>query len=388
MRKLLVAAIPIALALAMAPLAQSGHVPTTPSISGAVYTTVDLHDPNYPNECHNGNPAVNCNQYTAKQFVYLNGGPAKNQLSPDGVYFYAVLAPSGQADPNDGTADNLSSPYDCYKNREIQITGGEVSSIYSSTDPSCFHNTAAQPVGTPHVFDSPFVQLYPYVDTPNPGGVYIMAVCYVGPTGTTTLSAPVTPSLCKYDAFKVIVDNTPPSCKLITTTPGPPKSITVAVQDSGAGLEDVMYSTSNVVLPLTFPSPLVIGMTDPFYITAVKNVQTQGAHLSLTITDVAGNQTTCDPILPARRLVRVTGSATKIVSGVDSSQTSLRVKNGARPTAQVAIRVNGHVLRLRNLKPYEVRNLPIVRSWLLPGGKNKVIISRVAGRGMVVVTIW
>jgi hypothetical protein len=386
-RKAFAAALLILVALAVAPLVQAGHVPTSPSITGAVYTTVDTHHANYTLECHNGNPAVNCNQYTAKQFVYLNGGPTKNQLSPDGVYFYAVLAPSGQADPNDGSTPNLSSPYDCYKNREIQITGGEVSAIYSSTDPTCFHNTAEQPVGTPHLLDPPFVQLYPYVDTPNPGGVYIMAVCYVGPTGTTTLPAPVTPSSCKYDAFKVLVDPTPPTCKLITTTTGPPKSITVAVQDSGAGLEDVSYTSTNVVNPLTFPTPLVVGQTDPFWITAVKADQTKGSTLSLTITDVAGNQTVCDPLLPGSRLVRLTGSATKVVVGVSASQTSLRVRNGARATAQVVIRVNGHVLRLRNLKPFEVRNHPIDRSWLLPGAANKVIISRVAGRGAVVVTI-
>jgi len=386
-RKLLIAAVPIVLALVLAPFAQSGHVPTTPSITGAVYTTVDTHDPNFATECHNGNPAVNCNQYIAKQYVYLNGGPGHNQLSPDGVYFYAVLDPRQQSDPNDGSPENLSDDYDCYQNREIQITGGEVSAIYSSTDPACFHNPAAQPVGTPHVFDSPFVQLYPYADTPNPGGVYIMAVCYVGPTGTRILPAPVTPSLCKYDAFKIIKDDTPPTCKLITTTAGPPKSITVAVEDSGAGLEDVSYTSSNVVDPLTSPSPLMIGMTDTFYVTATKIDQTKGAHLSLTITDVAGNKTVCDPILPARRLIRLTGAATKVVSGVDASQTSLQIRNGARPTAQVAIRVNGHVLKLRNLKPFEVRNHPIDQAWLLPGGRNKIIISRVAGRGTVVVTI-
>jgi hypothetical protein len=382
-RKAFAAAFLILVALAVAPLVQAGHVPTSPSISGAVYTTVDTHHPNYQAECHNGNPAVNCNQYMAKQLVYLNGGPAKNQLSPDGVYFYAVLAPSGQANPNDGSPENLSDDYDCYQNREIQITGGEVASIYPSppTSPSC-------PAGnTPHLFDSPFVQLYPYADTPNPGGVYIMAVCYVGPTGTRILSAPVTPSLCKYDAFKVVQDDTKPTCKLIATAPGPPKSITVAVQDVGAGIESVDYTSSNVVDPLSSPSPLVVGQTDPFWITAKKTDQTKGSTLSLTITDVAGNQTVCDPLLPGSRLVRLTGSATKVVVGVSASQTSLRVRNGARPTAQVVIRINGHVLRLRNLKPFEVRNHPIDRSWLLPGAGNKVIISRVAGRGAVVVTI-
>lgn len=46
----------------------------------------------------------------------------------------------------------------------------------------------------------PFIRLFPYADTTNPGGVYIMAICYLGPSGT---SYPVVPRDCKYDAFKV-----------------------------------------------------------------------------------------------------------------------------------------------------------------------------------------
>ena len=46
----------------------------------------------------------------------------------------------------------------------------------------------------------PLIRLAPYADTTNPGGVYILAICYLGPSGT---SYPVDPRDCKYDAFKV-----------------------------------------------------------------------------------------------------------------------------------------------------------------------------------------
>ena len=64
----------------------------TGAVSGAGYATVDTAvDGN--GHCKNGNPAVNCNQYDGKEFVWLNGGPAANGLGPDGQYFFAVLAP-------------------------------------------------------------------------------------------------------------------------------------------------------------------------------------------------------------------------------------------------------------------------------------------------------
>ena len=335
MQKVLVGAMPVLLALMLAPLAQAGTVPTVPSITGAVYTTVDTHDPNYASECKNGNPAVNCNQYTAKQYVYLNGGPTKNQLSPDGVYFYAVLAPSGQPDPNDGSAGNLSDDYDCYKNREIVVTNGEVSSILSSSDPSCF--TSGTPLA--HLFDSPFVQLYPYANTPNPGGVYIMAVCYVGPAGTTTLSAPVAPDLCKYDAFKVIADSTPPACALVSKSG---TSITVAVQDAGAGLESVDYTATNATL--SFPAPIAVGSTGAFYVGATKIDSSQGATLKLVVTDVAGNQTVCDPAYGAPRHAHSTmvrAGERAVFKGLRSDEARLWLKSGSAALRSATVVVDG-----------------------------------------------
>lgn len=405
MRKTAIAAIVVLLALCAAAVAQAKNVPptqvpTAPSISGAVYTTVNLYDPNYASECHNGNPAVNCNQYTGKQFVYLNGGPTHNQLSPDGVYFFAVLAPSGQANPSDGVAQNLSYPYDCYQNREIWISGGEVKGVIHSTDPSCFHNTSVLPVGTPHFMASGaqgnFVQLFPYADTPNPGGVYIMAVCYVAspattPTAPVPLANPssVDPSTCKYDAFKVQADTTPPMCKLVSTSPGPPKSITVAVQDSGAGLEKVIYSGFNILNPPTFPNPLVVGMIDPYYVIATKDDQTQGASLALTITDVAGNTTSCDPtfgIPQHRRSATVAAGHKLAITGLASDQARLSLRNPSRLVRAATIAVNGHRFATVALGHSLTAHLNL-RAALVPHRRNVVTVTAAGTAGKLLVGI-
>jgi hypothetical protein len=379
MRKLSVAILPVLLGLLVAPLAQATKVPTVPTITGAVFTTVNLHDPNYANECNNGNPAVNCNQYTAKQYVFLNGGPAKNQLSPDGVYFYAVLAPSGQANPNDGTPENLSDDYDCYKNREIVISGGEVSSILSSNDNGCFAS------GTPfaHQFASPYVGLYPYADTPNPGGVYIMAVCYVGPVGTTTLSAPVTPSLCKYDAFKVLVDKAPPVCKLVSKSGA---TISVSVQDAGAGLEDVDVTSTNA--NVSFPEPLIVGQTTLFYVNATKIDSTHGATLHLVVTDPAGNQTVCDPVygLPKQTLSTSVGAGNRaMIMGVRASQSHLSLSRTSNGLRRAVVSVNGKPFALVSLTGRATK-LDLT-SALSAHRKNTITVSAIGARGRLLVRI-
>jgi hypothetical protein len=166
---------------------------TTPAwaVSGAGYTTVNTAvDGN--NHCKNGNPGVNCNIYDGKEFVWLNGGPAANGLGPDGRYFFAVLVPGGQPDPNDGGAKNLSDDYDAYTNRTFTVTNGEVSAYAGSHTFDSGSGGGAHPNGKP-----PFIRLFPYADTTNPGGVYIMAICSLG------AGYPVVPKSCKYDAFKV-----------------------------------------------------------------------------------------------------------------------------------------------------------------------------------------
>jgi hypothetical protein len=359
MRRGLVVTVACVIALAATSLVQAKPIPTTPSITGAVYTTVNLYDPNYANECHNGNPAVNCNQYGAKEYVFLNGGPAKNHLSPDGVYFYAVLAPGGQADPSDGTAENLSDDYDCYLNRRIQLTGGEVTS------------TLQAPVGSPcGAFTSAhfsqtgpsgmFVQLAPYANTPNPGGVYIMAVCYIGPTADSRLTnGRVSPSQCKYDAFKVRIDDTkPPICTLVSRS-GP--SITVAIQDGGSGLKSIDAVATNATIAPD-PVPVEVGSTDPFSLTATKINTSSGARLVLTVVDVAGNQIVCDPVYGARRHAHSAvahAGVPVVLRGVRSDQGRLWLRTSSSKLRHATVTVNGHRFATLSLQPGKPMRLDI-----------------------------
>ena len=156
------------------PAAGAGNAPP---VTGAAFTTTNT-AVDGTGHCQNGNEDVNCNIYDGKQYVWMNGGPSTAYVG-DGSYFFAVLAPGGQADPNDGTPKNLSDDYDAYTNRTFSVTGGVVS------------------YGGSHDFANNKIRLVDYADTPNPGGVYILAIC------SLDKSYPVTPSRCKYDAFKI-----------------------------------------------------------------------------------------------------------------------------------------------------------------------------------------
>jgi hypothetical protein len=172
------------------------------AVSGAAFTTYNPWvDGDFKDVCKNSQ--INCNIYGAKPDVWLNGGPDANGLGPDGEYFFAVLVPGGQPDPNDGGAKNLSDDYDFYTDRQFTVTNGEVSfyggphdqdsgDTLDASRPFCSSPRGCTPDGSP-----PFIRLFPYEDTWNPGGVYILAICSLAD------GYPVEPRDCKYDAFKV-----------------------------------------------------------------------------------------------------------------------------------------------------------------------------------------
>lgn len=170
--------------LAMALPYRPAVAANNPPVTGAAFTTVN-EDEDGTGHCKNGNPNNNCNIYDGKEYVWLNGGPAVAYVG-DGEYFFAVLSPGGQPAPNDGGTNqangelaNLSDNYDAYTNRIFTVTNGVVS--YSGT----------------HDFANNKIRLMPYEDTPNNGGVYILAIC------SLDKGYPVTPARCKYDAFKI-----------------------------------------------------------------------------------------------------------------------------------------------------------------------------------------
>jgi hypothetical protein len=115
--------------------------------SGAIFTTLA------------DGSEVNVNQYPAKEDVYLDGGPGIGAPATaagldDGTYVFQVTDPSGKV--------LLSSdPARC---RRFTVSGGLITGVVAD---ACQHVT-----GFDVDHGAVTVQLMPYNDTPNPGGVY------------------------------------------------------------------------------------------------------------------------------------------------------------------------------------------------------------------------
>jgi hypothetical protein len=182
--------------LAVAAGASTAGAGATP-VTHAVSTTTNVAATTGNGACLNG-PAtgdpVNCNIYSSKEDVWFSGLPNSAALG-DGTYFFSVQVPGGQPDPNDGGAKNLSNS-DAYSDRSFSIAGGTITNL-----------------GT-HAFQNNELQLFPYDDTTNPGGVYILAVCKIDGAS----SYPVAANDCKYDAFKVQTGTETPSADPLTVT--------------------------------------------------------------------------------------------------------------------------------------------------------------------------
>ncbi|MCW2598521.1 MAG: hypothetical protein JWM02_350 [Frankiales bacterium] len=175
---LLLGAFPVLTAATPASAAVPGKV------SGAVQTTnVDA-------------TSVNQNQYLAKTDVYLSGGPNNTSAHflAEGDYFFAILVPGGQSDPNDGGDGNLSDPLGgTAAERSFHADGhGIATPIVGAT------NLALHPISPAGV-----IQAADFADTTNSGGVYLAAVCQYAPVANGTAAQHVVASDCKYDAFKV-----------------------------------------------------------------------------------------------------------------------------------------------------------------------------------------
>jgi hypothetical protein len=153
-----------------------------PPLSGAIFTTDASGVP------------VNLNIYDAKEDVYLNGGPGINAPVgaaglPAGTYSFQVTSPSGKT--------LLSTdPVAC---RQFTVdASGVIQSVAASG--ACAHTTGISGDDTGIT-----VQLFPYDDTPNNGGVYKV---WVTPTSLLDCSAPgnkhcFVPRFSKTDNFKV-----------------------------------------------------------------------------------------------------------------------------------------------------------------------------------------
>ena len=255
------------------------------AVSGAAFTT------NVDGE------RVNQNHYADKCDVYINGGPnnGANQLT-DGTYFFAVLEPGGQPNPNDGGDGNLSDDVDTSSNRQVTVQGGKIRSTSGT------HESRNDPSTALDVTDK-LVQLCQYADTSNPGGVYILALCLLPSPGAT-----VHPRDCKYDAFKVRSSGGDTPANLVALKDATPSF-------SRAYTWDVEKSVDRTRVEQSGGSA-----TFNYVVTATKSAATDSAHAvsgsivvfnpnSATVTGVSVTDSTLG------RTCAVTGGATSIAGG-------------------------------------------------------------------------
>jgi hypothetical protein len=190
----------VAAALIIVPLALAGAINTTTDPGQTVNGKTTL-------ACINGpDPSVNCNIYEQKEDVFLSGSPISASLGA-GTYFFAVLEPGGQPNPNDGSAKNLSSPKDDAADREFSINGSGVITNLGN-----------------HLLDGNKLSAFDYDNTTNNGGVYIMAVCKISSDqNATAITVPtVDAHNCKYDAFKVRDSTVNDAADLVVTKTATP----------------------------------------------------------------------------------------------------------------------------------------------------------------------
>jgi hypothetical protein len=167
-------------------------------------------------------------------------------------------------------------------------------------------------------------------------------------------------------------DTTAPTCVLSGIVPGPPKQIQVTVQDTGSGLKSVVVDTSSnatTVVPL-----FVVGSTSAQIITSTKIDQTQGSSLALTVTDMAGNVTRCDPIVPGLgHRGSLSGVVTRRFANLLASEAKISILNGRPGLRSITVRVNGKLFTVKQLSAGQSRKINVA-SAMLPGHKNTITV--------------
>jgi len=173
--------------------------------------------------------------------------------------------------------------------------------------------------------------------------------------------------------LRAAVDTTPPTCTLTSTLAGPPKEIQVTVQDTGSGLASIVPTTVNATATVPVFAP---GSTSAQLVIADKTDQSKPSSLTLKVTDVSGNSTTCDPwfglsqtktvgVLPVR-FTHLLGNAATVV---------VRPLAGVR---SVDLLVNGRLFHVAGLRPGNSTRVNIGAA-LRVGGTN-VVVAKARGK--------
>jgi len=151
---------------------------------------------------------------------------------------------------------------------------------------------------------------------------------------------------------------------------GPPTQLQVTVSDPQTGLQSIVVTQSdNADTPVP---PFTVGTTDPVTITATKIDQSQSAHVTIQVTDLAGNVVTCDPIITlVQRSTKNDPQSSR--TRVSQAENKIQIMNGEPGLRTFTALVNGVTFKVTGLRNNEVRTLDI-SSAMRPGTKNIIYV--------------
>jgi hypothetical protein len=192
-------------------------------------------------------------------------------------------------------------------------------------------------------------------------------------------------------------DTTPPSCVLTSTGTDAQgrKFVNLTVQDDKSGLQSVTLTTLNNAIAAvgTYQSgitsvPTTVATADhpktPVVVTATKVNQSAGAQVALSVKDVAGNVTDCDPVLA--QLSRANNAL--VFNDIPDDEHVVSIQNGVPGFRTVGAVVNGHGFPQLGLTPGATRTLDVARA-MKPGDSNVIVLRANGARGATAdVMIW
>ncbi|MFL6233051.1 MAG: DUF3344 domain-containing protein [Thermoanaerobaculia bacterium] len=151
---------------------------------------------------------------------------------------------------------------------------------------------------------------------------------------------------------------------------GPPTQLQVTVSDVNTGIQSIVVTQSdNADTPVP---PFTVGTTDPVTITATKINQSQPAHVTIQVTDLAGNTVTCDPVITLiQRSSKEDPQQNRL--RVPAEESKIQIMNGEPGLRTFTALVNGVTFKVTGLRNNEVRTLD-VSSAMRAGNKNIVYV--------------
>jgi len=162
------------------------------------------------------------------------------------------------------------------------------------------------------------------------------------------------------------------------------KYIQVTVQDSDGGLKSITmttlvntsaqvggYQSGITLVPTTVQ--IADHTTNPVIITATRLDSTKASQVALSVTDMAGHITACDPVLTTLTDNKHGQAGWQVFTDLSQAENRVRITNGHPGLRRALILANGRRFAVDGLRPDEVRVVYVAPA-MKPGDHNTIVV--------------